>query len=70
MSQPQRPESTRRHRGRLLVRRADVRDVLEVVERVYEAVCLLADEGIVEFDVLDLRPAIATLRWLMRECGE
>jgi hypothetical protein len=50
-----------------LVNREDVRDMLEVVERVYENVHLLADEGLVDFDALDLGPALAILREHLEE---
>jgi hypothetical protein len=41
--------------------------VLDSVERGYEAACCLADEGIVDFSVLDLRPALVILRELVGE---
>ncbi len=44
------------------VDRADILTVMTNVRRVYENVHMLADEGIVPFDVLDLRPALAILR--------
>ncbi len=46
---------------------ADILTIARNVGRVYENVQLLADEGIVEFDVLDLRPSLAILDELIRE---
>jgi hypothetical protein len=40
---------------------------LLVIERVYDNIHRLADEGIIEFDSLDLRPAITILRSLLEE---
>ena len=40
------------------------------VMRVYENVHLLADEGIVEFDALDLRPSLAIIDELTGERPE
>ena len=63
-TQPRQRRTTRRP-GRLWVSGEDVVDVLEIVEHVYENVHLLADEGIVAFDTLDLRPALAILQELV-----
>jgi hypothetical protein len=49
------------------VDRADILTVTMNVRRVYENVHLLADEGLVEFDALDLRPSLAILDGLTGE---
>ncbi len=69
-SQP-RPRRCRRHprtRAReAVVAVADLTVVLDTVERVYEAACWYAEDGIVDFSELDLRPAIVILRELVEE---
>ena len=72
MRSQRRPRRCRRHtrvraRETVVIALLDLITALEIVERVYENVHLLADEGIVPFDVLDLRPAIAILRELVEE---
>ncbi len=52
------------------VDRADILTVRRNVEHVYENVHLLADEGLVEFDALDLRPSLAILDGLTGERPE
>jgi len=54
-------------RGAVRVSRADILTIARDVRRVYENAQLLADEGIVDFDALDLRPALAILDGLSGE---
>ena len=56
--------------GEVHASRADILTVRRNVMRVYENVHLLADEGIVEFDALDLRPSLAILDELTGERPE
>ena len=67
-----RPRRCRRHtrvraRETVVIALLDLITALEIVERVYEAACWYAEEGIVDFSVLDLRPAIVILRELVEE---
>lgn len=57
-------------RDQVGVSRAAILAVRRNVMRVYENVHLLADEGIVESDALDLRPSLAILDELTAERAE
>ncbi len=64
---PPRPGPARDPRGGVRVSRADILTVTRNVRRVYENAHLLADEGLVDFDAFDLRPALAILREHLEE---
>lgn len=69
MSQPRLPESSAPRAQGVWIDRGDVSALLRLVERVYENVQLLADEGIVASDPLDLQPGLTILRRLIRDGG-
>jgi hypothetical protein len=60
------PRGRRRRCAEICVRRSDLLRILNTVERVYEVAVVLADEGEVDFEDLDLRPAVVILRGLVR----
>lgn len=64
---PPYPGPGKGRRDEIRVSRADLLTVARNVRRVYEDAHLLADEGIVDFDALDLSPALGILRGLVRD---
>ena len=67
---PSRPGQGHVRHDEVCVSCADIQTVRRNVEHVYENVHRLADEGIVEFDALDLRPSLAILDELVGEQPE